>query len=233
MPTTQPTSAQRLAEDGVVLIPGVVSQLRLTAISQVVDQLLAASESGAGLRNLLRISPEIVELANSPALVALAQQFLSPAARPVKALLFDKGRRSNWLVPWHQDVMIAVRQRIDVPGYGPWSEKNGVMHVQPPVEVLQRMVALRLHLDPATAAAGALRVVPGSHRFGKLPPRKLEHVRASHGERICEAQTGDVLALKPLLLHSSAKATRPEARRVLHFEYADTPLPGGLEWAVY
>lgn len=40
-------------------------------------------------------------------------------ARPVRALLFDKTQDMNWALGWHQDRTIAVRERIDVPGYSP------------------------------------------------------------------------------------------------------------------
>jgi hypothetical protein len=43
--------------------------------------------------------------------------------------------------------VIAVRQRIDVMGFGPWSRKEGVWHVAPPIGVLAAMRTLRVHLD--------------------------------------------------------------------------------------
>ena len=52
--------------------------------------------------------------------------------------------------PWHQDLSIAVKERHEVAGFGPWSVKEGVP-VQPPVEILESMLTLRLHLDDCHA----------------------------------------------------------------------------------
>jgi ectoine hydroxylase-related dioxygenase (phytanoyl-CoA dioxygenase family) len=82
---------------------------------------------------------------------------------PVRAIFFDKSSGSNWLVPWHQDLTIAVASKCEAPGFGPWSVKDGIPHVQPPDELLKQMIALRLHLDDCDASNGALRVIPGSH----------------------------------------------------------------------
>src|SRR5207237_89348 len=94
----------------------------------------------------------------------------------VKATLFDKTPESNWRVQWHQDRAIAVKERLDVPGYGPWSSRCGSLHVEPPSEVLAQMIAVRVHLDPCDSENGPLRVIPGSHRSGKLSDRQLAAV---------------------------------------------------------
>jgi len=151
-------------------------------------------------------------------------------ARPVKLTIFDKSPTANWVVPWHQDVTIAVRERREAEGFGPWSEKEGVPHVQPPAEILKQMVAIRVHLDDTPASNGALRVVPGSHRHGKLDD-SARALRDELGERVCEVQAGDAHAMSPLLLRASSKAERPTRRRVIHLEFASVELPGGLDWA--
>lgn len=73
--------------------------------------------------------------------------------------MFDKASDANWNLAWHQDVTIAVQRQMDVPGFGPWSVKDGIVHVQPPEEVLNAMVAIRVHLDPCGADNGPLRVI--------------------------------------------------------------------------
>jgi hypothetical protein len=55
-----------------------------------------------------------------------------------------------------------VESRLPVPGFGPWSTKSGVIHVQPPAHILERMLAVRIHLDPTDDTNGALRVLPGT-----------------------------------------------------------------------
>jgi hypothetical protein len=67
----------------------------------------------------------------------------------VRAIYFDKSSDANWLVPWHQDLTLALRERLESPGFGPWSVKDGIPHVQPPVELLERMLTVRIHFDDA------------------------------------------------------------------------------------
>ncbi len=150
--------------------------------------------------------------------------------RPVRSILFDKTPEENWPVPWHQDLTIAVAEKNEVPGYGPWSIKDGSPHVQPPVSLLEKMITVRIHLDESDAVNGTLRVIPGSHGKGKLDATELEKV--DKGEAVsCECSPGDVLVMSPLLLHSSRRSERPSRRRVVHFEYARAyDLHPGLSW---
>lgn len=149
---------------------------------------------------------------------------------PVRAIFFDKSPASNWLVPWHQDVTIAVARQMEVPGFGPWSRKDGIPHVQPPVALLEGMLAVRLHLDDCDATNGALRVLPGTHRCGRLGPAQIAATRSAGAEVVCEASAGDVLLMRPLLLHASGKSQTHRRQRVLHIEYCSAELPGGLAW---
>jgi hypothetical protein len=181
-------------------------------------------------RNLLD-SPAARGLVGSPALRNVVCGLLGEGARAVRAILFDKTASANWLVPWHQDLSIAVRERRDVPGFGPWSVKAGVHHVQPPVEILERMLTVRIHLDDCPPENGPLRVIPGSHRT-LLTPQQLErHVNESRAVACCAA-AGDALLMRPMLAHASAPARKPAHRRVVHIEYAAGALLGGLEWHV-
>ena len=119
-----------------------------------------------------------------------------------------------------------MQERIDVPGFGPWSIKSGVPHVQPPVEVLEQMVAVRLHLDDCGEENGPVRVLPGSHRLGRMvnPPWGVPSGVS------CVVPRGGVLLMRPLLWHASSPAASPAHRRVVHIEFAAMPLPGGLKW---
>ena len=131
---------------------------------------------------------------------------------------------------WHQDLTIAVRERREVAGFGPWSTKAGIPHVQPPAEVLERKVTLRIHLDRCGPDNGPLRVVPGSHRGGRLDAAAIADHRQRVAEVSCLVDRGGVVILRPLLLHASSAALRPGHRRVIHLECAAEDLPGGLEW---
>jgi len=119
---------------------------------------------------------------------------------------------------------------MDAPGFMGWSVKDGVTHVHPPADILERMVALRIHLDHCGLENGPLRVLPGSHRHGKLDEEEIEHWRRTTEEVSCCVAQGDVLVLRPLLLHASSPAQSPSHRRVIQVEYACGPLPAGLRW---
>lgn len=185
-----------------------------------VERLRRALEgSGHGRRGLLAV-PEVRALTR-----------LMPGLHPVRGILFDKLPGANWKVPWHQDVTVAVRERRDVEGFRNWTVKDGIPHVHPPVEVLEGMVALRLSLDDCTPANGPLRVVPGSHRRGRLPKPEVLRLGHSGPEVVCCVPAGGAVLMRPLLIHASSKAERPGHRRVIHLEFASGILPGGLEWA--
>ena len=119
---------------------------------------------------------------------------------------------------------------MDVPGFGPWSVKHAVVHVQPPREVLEAMLTVRLHLDECGEDNGPLRVVVGSQARGIIPPSQIECAVRDGWIRTCLVPRGGALLMRPLLLHASSPARRPTHRRVLHLEYACGDLPHGLRW---
>jgi ectoine hydroxylase-related dioxygenase (phytanoyl-CoA dioxygenase family) len=184
---------------------------------------------GAGARGVLAV-PAVWAFARSEAIESLVSEHLGARPMPVRAIFFDKSMASNWLVPWHQDLTIAVASRCEAAGFGPWSLKDGIPHVQPPDELLQQMIAVRLHLDDCDASNGALRVIPGSHKCGRLNPDQISSARASSVEVVCEASAGDVLLMRPLLLHASSKSVSDRRRRILHIEYCCGELPAGMTW---
>jgi hypothetical protein len=205
--------------------------LRSAFSSGAVSHLLNALSdlpSAHAHRNLLS-HPAIAHLATSNEACALVRPFLGNA-RPVRGILFDKLPGANWKVPWHQDLSIAVKSRHDVAGYGPWSVKDGVPHVQPPAAVLEQMLTLRLHLDDCFNDNGPVRVVPGSHRLGILAPEEIAAARSSSAEVTTALPAGGVLLMRPLLLHASSPAASPKHRRVIHIEYANVELPPPLQW---
>ncbi|MEM7808251.1 MAG: phytanoyl-CoA dioxygenase family protein [Planctomycetota bacterium] len=180
-------------------------------------------------RNLLD-ETTVREVAERDEVRAVVEKALSSDAVAVRGLLFDKTPAANWTVPWHQDRAIAVTERQDVDGYGPWSLKQGVVHVQPPVEVLRRMVTVRIHLDDCFDDNGPLRVVPG-HHHNLLDPAALDTAVAAGPERRLTGAAGSAVVMRPLTLHASSPAKSPSHRRVLHLEFSDASLDGGLRWA--
>lgn len=217
-------------EAGFAVVEGVLSERALADVSAAVTD--AAGREGYALRNLLLAVPAVRGLAAAPEIRALVEPLLGAAAVPVKGILFDKTPAANWKVAWHQDTTICVRERAAVPGYGPWSVKDGVVNVQPPADVLAGLVTVRVHLDDCGTDNGPLRVLPGSHQNGRLTAAAMERRLAENAPVNCTIRRGGVLLMRPLLLHASSAATRPAHRRVIHLEFAACSLPAPLQWAL-
>jgi hypothetical protein len=219
------TTCHTLENDGFELEPGLLDEKE---IADLISEL--GPVSGAGERGLLRHT-RVARLANSDAILSKIRPHLPIEPKPVRGIYFDKTPGTNWLVTWHQDLTLALREKQDVPGFGPWSTKEGIPHVQPPVAMLELMLTIRLHLDKTDESNGALRVLPGSHRFGRLDEDQIRDHRAKGDEHICAANAGDALLMRPLLLHASSRSIIQGHRRILHLEYAGFELPPDLEWS--
>ena len=223
--------------DGFAVVPGVVGAGEISKLIEALTEMNSDGSSvrrrGDGayaIRNLLEGVPAVQNLAASKPIRSLVEHILGPGAFAVRGLLFDKTPGANWKVAWHQDLSIAVKRRLGIPGFGPWSVKAGVHHVQPPGKVLERMLAIRLHLDDCGDANGPLQVLPGSHRDGKMNAKEIQSWRARTPAVTCAVNRGGLVLMRPLLFHASSAAEAPAHRRVIHLEYAGHPLPGGLEW---
>jgi ectoine hydroxylase-related dioxygenase (phytanoyl-CoA dioxygenase family) len=174
----------------------------------------------AGARHLMA-NPVVEELARDRRMIQLAARLVGGSAVPYRATLFEKNGRANWLVPWHQDTALPLEAKNDDPQWGPWSVKAGILYAHAPAWALDRIVALRLHLDASTMENGPLRVIPGSHRAGVLDDDAVAALSRRHDATTCLVPRGGVLAMRPLLLHASSKVVTDLPRRVLHIEYAD------------
>ena len=183
-----------------------------------------------GLRNLLRLLPQVNRLVNSAGFLAVLRERLNKPAFPVRALFFDKTPDANWRVAWHQDLTIAVAEKIDTPEFEAWSVKEEIIHVQPSRKILEGMATLRLHLDNCDASNGALKVIAASYLKGKLNATEIKEYSSTGEISVCEVSKGGALLMRPLLLHSSSPSQNPSHRRVLHIEYATEELPNGLKW---
>lgn len=153
----------------------------------------------------------------------LARSVLGPEAFPFRATLFDKSPESNWLVVWHQDTALPLRERREVRGWGPWSTKEGIAYAHAPTGALSQVLALRIHLDDSTALNGPLRVLPTTHTLGVLEDEQVHELATRMVPVECLVPSGGILAMRPLLIHSSSKSRSEADRRILHIEYAASP----------
>lgn len=188
------------------------------------------NEAIYGVRNLLNISPDVKEFSESETVKNLAKKFLGRKAKVVRAIYFDKNPSANWKVPWHQDLTISVKEKRESEGFSAWTTKAKIRHVQPPIDILEKMVTLRFHLDDADETNGALKVIPESHLRGRLSAAQIKSIREANESAICRVKQGDCLIMRPLILHSSSAGTNPKNRRVIHLELSASTLPNGLEF---
>jgi len=214
-------------EDDGFLVTGPLSGHELGAQLEAIIPKL--NPDGVGTRNLIEHA-WCADLAKTIRAHRLVAPFLSVATAAVQCNLFEKSKDQNWLVPVHQDLSIAVLEKIEHPALTGWAEKEGAIFVQPPDSVLREMVAVRFHIDECGLGDGPLRVVPGSHKMGRLTSQAALAERDRIGEISCPVERGGAMLMKPLLLHASSKASGQSRRRVLHFVFAPPLLPFGLKW---
>ena len=202
-------------------------------VTDAISELEGNSEllNTRGIRNAERKFKFVGEICSSEVVKHKVAEYLPGEAKLVRAIVFDKTPTSNWLVSWHQDKTVAVNEKRDVVGWGPWSVKDGVTHVQPSIEVLENMLTLRIHLDASNQDNGCLKVIANSQEKGLIEQQEIESFVASSKVILCEVNAGGVVLMRPHLLHSSSKSTSGEHRRVLHLEYCNYKLGSGLEWA--
>jgi hypothetical protein len=219
-------ATMNLVRDGAMRIGAGLTRRALAALDTALAD-LPPERAGIRITGMRDLDPYLRGVGE---IGAIAGAVLGDAARPVRAILFDKTPHTNWRLGWHQDRTIAVRARVETPGYGPWSMKGGLQHVAPPFDVLDGMVTLRVHLDPAGSENAPLLVAPGSHRLGVVPQARIATAVASCGQFACLAEPGDVWVYATPILHASHAAASPTRRRVLQVDYAARDLPGRLEW---
>jgi ectoine hydroxylase-related dioxygenase (phytanoyl-CoA dioxygenase family) len=182
----------------------------------------SSTRSRAGTRHAMRFG-SVRALAHSPQMTELATEILGPRAFAFRATIFDKSPSANWLVVWHQDTVLPLRHRMDVPGWNSWSTKAGITYAHAPAEVLSQVLALRVHLDDSSADNGPLRVLPRTHTLGVLTGDRLIELAERVTPVECLVPKGGVIAMRPLLAHASSKSQAGRPRRVLHIEYAASP----------
>ena len=219
-------------EQGFEIVPRLFeTEVLLSIISALNDSTLRHGR--AGIRNAFQIEA-VRSLASEERLMVLPREILGANAIPFRATLFDKSPRSNWLVVWHQDTALPLRDRRETPDWGPWSVKEGVICAHAPASALEQVLAIRVHLDDSTEENGPLKVLPGTHGMGVLTDDAIHDLAIARPAVECHVPAGGILLMRPLLVHASSKVNASsKSRRVLHIEYAArTCFTGGIELAV-
>ncbi|MFZ0522520.1 MAG: phytanoyl-CoA dioxygenase family protein [Candidatus Acidiferrales bacterium] len=220
----------KIEKQGFAILPGVLMPDEIARLDQRLTR-NPLPRSRAGMRHALR-HPDVCAVASDSRLLDIAREILACDPFPFRATLFDKSPVSNWLVVWHQDTALPLRERRDIAEWGPWSVKDGVIYAHAPAHALSTVVALRLHLDDSSSENGPLRVLPRTHTIGVLDDNAIHRLSTQIAPVDCLVPRGGVLAMRPLIVHASSKSRSEIPRRVLHIEYAaSAKLAEGLELA--
>lgn len=186
------------------------------------------SEDLFAIRQFLKEFPSIRDVIFNQKLKSIIKNILGCDYFIVKSLYFDKPKKSNWFVAYHQDLTISVDKKINIDGYGPWTIKQNQFSVQPPINILKSIYTIRIHLDDADINNGALKVIPKSHLHGVYKKDKKD----SENEDVCAVKKGGIMMMRPLLFHSSSRTTNEKQRRVIHIELSNlNNLGKNLNWA--
>jgi ectoine hydroxylase-related dioxygenase (phytanoyl-CoA dioxygenase family) len=217
--------------EGYSLIPNVFAEDEILSLLKKLDG-ENLTRTRAGVRHAMR-SENVARIARDARMMEIAKRILGSVTLPFRATLFEKLPDSNWLVAWHQDTALPLRERRDVRGWGPWSVKDGVNYAHAPTKALERILALRVHLDSSTGDSGPLRVLPGTHAQGVLTDDEIRSIAERTAGVDCLMPLGGVIAMRPLTIHASSKSRTENPRRVLHIEYAESAaIADGLELAI-
>lgn len=223
-------------EKGFAIVDAVYTLEEVNAIINEINQQVTTSKSTFrrtkdlfAIRQFLKEIPSIESKIFNEDLKIILRALLGDTYFVVKSIYFDKPETSNWFVAYHQDLTISVNQKEDVNGFSNWTVKQNQFSVQPPVNYLEQIITLRIHLDDTTEENGALKIIPESHKKGII---RLDELHLSEeNETTCNVSKGGVMIMKPLLFHASNRTTNASRRRVIHIEFSTMELPNKLSWA--
>lgn len=224
-----------IAENGFTTIDNIYSNREISQIFLTIAQAdknkdtFRKSADLFAIRQFLKELPNIYNLVFNNNLQNVIQQLFGKNYFVVKSIYFDKPETSNWYVPYHQDLTISVDKKVEIENFGPWTTKQNQFAVQPPIDILESIFTIRIHLDDTDENNGALKVIPKSHIKKIYRPETIDW--KTETETTCNVKKGGIMIMKPLILHSSSRTTNNKRRRVIHIEFSNQELPTTLKWS--
>ena len=224
-----------ISENGFTSLANVYTEEEIESILRTIEQVDKTNETFRkskdlfAIRQFLKEIPASIPFIFNDNLKTIIQELFGDDYFVVKSIYFDKPENSNWYVSYHQDLTISVENKIEKEGYGPWTVKQNQFAVQPPLEILENIYTIRIHLDKTDENNGALKVIPKSHLKSIYRPELIDWTTET--ESICNVDKGGIMIMKPLLLHSSSRTTNNKKRRVIHIELSNLELPTDMNWS--
>jgi len=224
-----------IIDNGFTILSNVYTREEVKTIISEIDRTDQSNLTFRKTADLFAIRRFLIEVPNVKGLIfnsklkSIIEELFGNDYFIVKSIYFDKPEKSNWFVSWHQDLTIAVNQKVNISGYGSWTTKLNMFAVQPPIDILQTNFTVRIHLDDTDDGNGALKVISGSHDKIYRP----ENIDWQIGkETTCEVNAGGIMVMRPLLMHASSRSTTTSnRRRVVHVEFSKAILPQEIDWA--
>ena len=226
---------QQLFDNGFSVMENIYSEEEIQNILTIIDQTDSSNETFRktndlfAIRQFLREIPTVIDLIFTENLKSVMKEIIGGDFFVVKSIYFDKPETSNWYVPYHQDLTISVDKKMEIKNFELWTTKQNQFAVQPPIEFLENITTIRIHLDDTDENNGALRVVPKSHLKKIYRPETIDWNKEI--ETICRVKKGGIMLMKPLTLHSSKRMATNKKRIVIHIEFSNRELPNELNWA--
>lgn len=227
--------AKQFSEQGFAILPAQLSSAEISRLNSILDSYRQSAEPSCSnneifaVRNLLQTIPELAEVLNTSIVPQLAKVFAGNQPSSIRSIYFNKPATANWVVPWHQDLTVNLKEQSNTKGFSKWAVKDGQLTAKAPPELFSNILTLRIHLDDCDENNGALKVIPGSHLHGEL--RTDDYLKTELSRAVtCPVNSGGIMLMRPLLLHASARSKGAE-RRVIHLEFYSGALPAPLQWS--
>lgn len=225
------------SEQGFYVINDVYSKVEVNQLIKFIDNLdksnplFSKTNDMFAIRQFVKEFPKCKKLIFNEKLLNVIEKIGGNDYFITKSIFFDKPESSNWFVSYHQDLTISVDKKESIYGFSNWTKKHNQFAVQPPIEFLENIFTIRIHLDETDENNGALKVIEKSHLKGVFRPETINW--NIEKESICNVKSGGIMLMKPLLLHSSSKTNNKKRRRVIHIEFCNKKLPNSLNWSEY
>lgn len=210
-----PDAAERrqLDEGGYLPLEGFMPPPLLDALRQGVEALFVAEGDRAGaefkqeaqtrrLANLVNKGAVFEQIVAMPRLLACVRHVLGAAVKLSSLNARSANPNQDWVQPLHADMGALPDER------GDWVCNTVWM------------------LDDFTAENGAIRMVPGSHRWGRLPQDALADPTAPHPDEVLlTGSAGTVVVMNAHMWHGALANRTGRPRTAVHAFYCRRDRP--------
>ena len=204
---------RQLDEQGYLVLEGFMGDALLDAVRRRVEELFAEEGERAGsefkqepqtrrLANLVDGGPLFERVIAIPRILECVSHVLGPELKLSSLNARSANPYSDWIQPLHCDAGAIPDEK------GFWVCNTIWM------------------LDDFTAENGATRMIPGSHRWGRLPQEVLDDPAAPHPEEVLLlGKAGTVVVMNTHMWHGAAANRSPYPRRAMHCFYCRRDMP--------